>query len=200
MKQRKINGLTEFISGDEALAAIEEVGEIADGSNIDWALCGGVAMALYGSPRMTKDADVMAARILPRLKAERQLGFGGRRYYINIGSKKVAVDWIVRNDDVKKFYQAALADAVVIDNIPVITPEWLVVTKYIAGRFKDQEDAIFLLRQKGLVNRKKIRAAIKRVGGELVWAAFAGGLQRWYDLADGVITNLEDYSPKSRIE
>jgi hypothetical protein len=76
----------------------------------------------------------------------------------------------------------------------------LVITKYLAGRFKDQEDAVFLLRRKGLVNRKKIRAAIKRVGGDLVWAAFAGGLQRWYDLADGAITELEDYNPKSRIE
>lgn len=200
MRQRIINGLTEFINGDEALEAIDEVGGIADSNNIDWAICGGVAMALYGSPRMTKDADVMAARILPRLKADRQLGFGGRRYYINVGSKKVAVDWIVRNDDVKKFYQAALADATVLDKIPIITPEWLVITKYIAGRFKDQEDAVFLLRRKGLVNRKKIRANIKRVGGELVWAAFAGGLQRWYNLADGIITELEDYSPKSRIE
>jgi hypothetical protein len=144
MKQRKINGLIEFISGDEALRAIEEVGGIADSNDIDWAICGGVAMALYGSPRMTKDADVIAAQILPRLEADRPLGFGGRRYYINIGNKKIAVDWIVRDDDVKKFYQAALADAAVIDDIPVITPEWLVITKYLAGRFKDQEDAVFL--------------------------------------------------------
>ena len=195
-----MNGLDELISGEEALAAIEFVGEVADNNKIDWAVCGGIAMAIYGSPRLTKDADVIASRILPQMKFDRPLGFGGRRYQIKIGKKDVPVDWIVRDDNIKKFYQTALTDAVIVNEIPILTPEWLVITKYIAGRFKDQEDALFLLREKGLVNRKKIKAVIKKVGGDVVWGVFAAGLQRWFDLADGIVSEADDYNPKSRVE
>lgn len=200
MREIKMNGLTDFINGDEALKAIETVGDVADKNGIDWAVCGGIAMAIYGSPRLTKDADVIASRILPLVDSTRPLGFGGQRYSIRVGLKDVPVDWIVRDDDVKKFYQTALADAVVAGEIPIITPEWLVILKYIAGRFKDQQDSLFLLREKGLVNRKLIRTNIKKVGGDVVWGVFAAGLRRWFDLADGVISEPEDYEPKSRIK
>ena len=200
MREININGLIEFINGDEALQAIETVGDVADKNQIDWAVCGGIAMAIYGSPRMTKDADVIASQILPDLDSKRPLGFGGRRYSVRVGSKDVPVDWIVRDDDVRKFYQAALADAVSVNEIPVITPEWLVILKYIAGRFKDQQDAIFLLREKGLIDRKLIRSNIKKVGGDVVWGVFSAGLRRWFDLADRIITESEDYEPKSRIK
>jgi hypothetical protein len=200
MREIRMNGLKELISGEEALAAIEFIGEVADKNEIDWAVCGGIAMAIYGSPRLTKDADVIASRILPQMEFDRPLGFGGRRYQIKIGKKDVPVDWIVRDDNIKEFYQTALTDAVMINEIPILTPEWLVITKYIAGRFKDQEDALFLLREKGLVNRKKIKAVIKKVGGDVVWGVFAAGLQRWFDLADGIVSEADDYNPKSRIE
>jgi len=65
--------------------------------------------------------------------------------------------------------------------------------KYIAGRFRDQQDAIYLLRQEGLVDRRLIRKKIIATAGEF-WASVAAGLQRWYDLADGrITTEKEDY-------
>lgn len=41
-----------------------------------------------------------------------------------------------------------------INDLPILTPEWLIILKYIAGRFKKQEDCVFLLSKKGLVSRK----------------------------------------------
>ena len=183
-----------MIDGETALKAMKVVTKVADGKNIPWALVGGVAMSYYGSPRLTKDVDIIASQTLG-LVAERQLGFGGERYNTKVGRKEVPVDWIVRNDDVEIFYKRALDDATDTEfGFPLITPEWLVIIKYIAGRFRDQSDAVFLLKQKGLVDRKLLKRQITKTAGPGAWAGIANGLKRWYDLADGKITTeKEDY-------
>ena len=79
-----------------------------------------------------------------------------------------------------------------IDEIPILTPEWLVILKFIAGRFKDQEDAVYLLREKDLVNRNKIRELITVVFGANAWLLAKSGYQRWFDLADGNIEQTSD--------
>jgi hypothetical protein len=41
-----------------------------DAAAIDYAICGGVALAIHGAPRATKDIDLMAREAdLPRLRA-----------------------------------------------------------------------------------------------------------------------------------
>lgn len=195
------NNFNEMIDIETGLSALAKLAKTADKNNVSWAIVGGVAMYLYGSPRLTKDVDIIADKILSGIEAERPLGFGGERYQVRIKNKTVDIDWIVRNDEAKQIYQAALRDAVLIEEVPVISPEWLIVLKYIAGRFKDQEDAVFLLRQQKLVSRQKIRANLKNILGDNAWIFYRVGLQRWYDIADGVITTeTEDYNPKSRIE
>ena len=68
------------------------------------------------------------------------------------------------------------------------------ILKYIACRFKDQQDAVYLLKKKKLVNRKLVRKKIVETAGPEFWAIIANGLRRWYDLADGKITTeKEDY-------
>lgn len=188
------NPLVAMIDSETALEAMTKVTSAADKQGIPWALVGGVAMSYYGSPRMTKDVDIIASATLP-LKAERLLGFGGERYTAKVGKKNVPVDWIVRNDDVDVFYKRALEDATDADfGFPLVTPEWLVIMKYLAGRFRDQQDAVFLLKKKGLVDRKLIRRKITEILGPAGWPPFAIGLKRWYDLADGKITTeKEDY-------
>lgn len=194
MKEIKMNGLTDLISGDEALQAIEKVGALADENNIDWAVCGGIAMAIYGSPRLTKDVDIIASKKLP-LKSNEVKAFlkqGGENFLVETAKRAVPVDWILRNDEAKQLYQAALNDAVIINEIAVITPEWLVILKYIAGRFKDQEDCIFLLGETDLVNRAEVKKLILRHGSGEMWLAMRAGLKRWYDLADGTINAGKD--------
>jgi hypothetical protein len=176
-----------LLDNESALEAIETVGEIAAANSIDWALVGGIACLLYGSDRLTKEVDIIALSRLPvpRSIVAGQLQQGGERYNIETEKQTVSVDWIIRNDEAKRYFQEALKEVVLIKNLPVLTHEWLVILKHIAGRFKDQEDAIFLLRQKGLVDRKKIKENIIRVGGQDAWGLAKSGYQRWYDLADG---------------
>ena len=168
----------------EALEAIEKVGALADENNIDWAVCGGIAMVVYGSPRLTKDVDIIADKLLP-LEKVGDLAQGGERYLIKTSKKEVAVDWIIRKDVFKGLFAEALKESVKINDVPVLTPEWLVILKFIAGRFKDQEDAVFLLSRNNLVNRKLIKEHIIKNAGAIAWGLAKHGYQRWFDLADG---------------
>jgi len=184
---------TATIDLETGLAALRKIAKVAHKENVTWALLGGIAMQIYGGPRQTRDVDVLAAKTLS-LESERTLSFGGERYRARVGEKDVAIDWIVRSDFAKAFYRKALEDAVRVANVPIVTPEWLVILKYMAGRFKDQEDGVFLLKQKGLVDRKLLRKKIIDTAGGPVWATMANHLRRWYDLADGKITTeKEDY-------
>ncbi len=180
-----------MLDGDSALEAIAKVAELARKENIDWALVGGVAMAMYDSPRLTKDVDIIAVKLL-NLKPIGQLLQGGECYQVKISKRTVTVDWIVRQDNAKVFYQRALADAIKLEDLPIITPEWLVILKYIAGRFKDQEDAVYLLRQPKLVSRQKIKELIVEVSGINAWVLFKAGISRWFDIADLKITDGDE--------
>lgn len=187
-KNRQRNKMLDEESG---LEAIKKLAEIAEKSDIRWAVVGGFAMYLYNSPRFTKDVDIIANKRLP-IEALGQLVQGGEHYEIEIEKRKVPVDWIVRNDVAKKYYETALAEAFEFNGIPIITPEWLVIMKFIAGRFKDQDDSVFLLRQDKLVNRKKIKENIIKVAGQESWALVKVGLFRWFDIADGKIADGDE--------
>lgn len=177
----------DVIDEESASQAIEIVGELAKANGIAWALVGGLAMNLYGSDRLTKDIDIIATKRLPipKEKIVGQLRQGGERFQTETDKKLVVVDWIIRNDEFKNLFQEALKEAVKINDVPILTPEWLVILKFIAGRFKDQEDAVFLLSRKGLVNRNLIKAHIVRMVGATAWGLAKHGYQRWYDIADG---------------
>jgi hypothetical protein len=177
----------DFLDDESAKQAIESVGTLAEEHGIDWALIGGVAMSLYGSDRLTKDIDIIASDLLPVPKSQiaGQLRQGGERYNTPTDKKTVAVDWIIRRDEFKKLFDEALKEAVKIGGIPVLTPEWLVILKFIAGRFKDQEDAVFLLSRKDLVDRKLIKEKIIGLFGRAAWGLARHGYERWYDIADG---------------
>ena len=194
VERNMLNHPNPMIDTETGVKVVKQCAALAKEKSIDWALVGGIAMHFYGSPRLTKDVDVIASAVLP-LEAERRLGFGGARYRIHIGRKQIPLDWIVRDDQARRFYEKALDDAYLLPNdLPIVTPEWLVILKYIAGRFKDQQDAVFLLKQKGLTNRKLIRRKIIENFGNEFWALLAVGLKRWYDLADGrITTEKEDY-------
>jgi len=183
-----------LLDEESATQAIQIVAEIAEANGTRWALVGGLAMAVYGSDRTTKDIDIIADELLP-LENRGLLRQGGERYLIKTNKKEVAVDWIIRKDEFKKLFQVALKDAVEINGVPILTPEWLVILKFIAGRFKDQEDAVFLLSRKGLVNRNLIKEHIIKNVGATAWGLAKRGYQRWYDIADGR-TREEDRNEK----
>lgn len=177
----------DVIDESSASQAVEIISKLAEENGVDWALVGGLAMNVYGSDRLTKDIDIIADKLLP--VSEKQfvgrLKQGGERYYAETDDKIVTIDWIIRNDEFKPLFKEALKSAVKINNVPVLTPEWLVILKFIAGRFKDQEDAVYLLSRQGLVNRNLIKEHIIKTAGKIAWGLAKHGYQRWFDLADG---------------
>jgi len=174
----------DLLDTESAREAIVAVGEIARANSVEWALVGGIAVALYGGDRNTKDVDAIASELLP-LESEGRLRQGGERYSIKVSRGEVFVDWILRNDSFKRLFQVALSEAVMINGVPVLTPEWLVILKFIAGRFKDQEDAVFLLSRPGLVDRSAIKEKLIQHVGREAWGLARHGYQRWFEMADG---------------
>ena len=81
----------DLLDDESATEAIKTVAEIADANGVDWALVGGLAMAIYGSDRNTKDIDIIADKLLP-LESQGLLRQGGERYLIKTTKKEVAVD------------------------------------------------------------------------------------------------------------
>ena len=79
-------------------------------------------MAMYGSPRLTKDVDIIAVKRLD-IKPVGQLLQGGECYKVKVSKRTVTIDWIVRQDNAKVFYQRALKDAIKLEDLPIITPE-----------------------------------------------------------------------------
>ena len=191
MTNIKIN--LDVIDEDSASQAIDIVSKIANENNIGWALVGGLAMNFYGSDRLTKDIDMISNQRLPipKEKIVGQLRQGGERFQAETDKKTVSVDWIIRNDEFKAMFQDALSESVKINDVPILTPEWLVILKFIAGRFKDQEDAVYLLSRKGLVNREFIKEKIVKHFGLGAWSLAKHGYYRWFDLADGKIREDE---------
>lgn len=174
-----------MISTDTALEATRQVGQLAAQHRIEWAVAGGVAMYLYGSPRLTNNLDIIASDTLP-LQSQRELGFGGERYAVQAGKYAVQVNWIVRNDGYQKYYRAALRQVVKLpDGVCVVTPAWLVILKYFAGRQKDLDDIVFLLRQRDITSRTTIKQKVIDTTGEDAWFGMLPGLRRLFDLADG---------------
>ncbi|MGH9941991.1 MAG: hypothetical protein ACRD9R_06485 [Pyrinomonadaceae bacterium] len=168
--RRKSSSGAGAISTEQGVAAAQAVLEVAEAAGVDCALCGGIAVQLYGFTRATRAVDFVAAELLP-LPRQRRLNFGGEAYAVKVGKRSIEVDWIVRDDDKQEAYQAALADAVVIEpeQLPILTPEWLVILKHLAGRGKDQLDLLWMLREDDLVDRKLVAKHVRKLMGRFAY-------------------------------
>lgn len=134
---------------------------------------------------MTKDVDVIASNHLS-LTPEHSPSFGGSSYTLQVGKYNVQIDWIVRSDGYRDLYCKALKEAIGLPNgLRVVTPEWLVILKFNAGRQKDLDDIVFLLKQEKLVDRSAVKQKVIENMGEGGWLAMMAGFRRLCDLADG---------------
>ncbi len=178
------------LATDEALNAAREIIAALDREQIAWALAGGVAMHLYGYARATQDVDLLAER-LPNLVSSQRLSFGGESYTVTVGDKAVPVDVIVRDDFFRSFYEAALRDAFVSPDVGtegwrVLTPEWLAILKYQAGRSKDQLDLLWLLSRPSLVDRSLMTEHLTEILGEAGAQMALRGLTDFFQRADAM--------------
>ncbi|MEP7339310.1 MAG: hypothetical protein ABI977_16355 [Acidobacteriota bacterium] len=172
------------ITTEEGLAVAEIIFEQAKKEGVACALAGGIAMHLYGYLRATHDVDFLAEKDLD-LPYEEKLSFGGLSHSIQVGTRKVIVDIIVRDDFFRAFYDAALRDArQTEEGWLVVTPEWMVILKYMAGRSKDILDLLWMLREPGLVDRDKVAQLFEQVLGRLGAEAALRGLEQYYVQAE----------------
>ena len=164
--------------------AAEFVAEVAKKNDISIALAGGIAMHVYGFTRATTDVDMLAQTVLP-LESQSELSFGGESYKVMVDGRSVAVDVIVRNDELAKIYETALSQAKETDiGLKIISPEWLVVMKFFSARAKDKIDLIWLLQEDGLVDRKLMESNLNdAVGTQSAYFIYAE-LKSEFDYAD----------------
>lgn len=132
-------------SHDELMGAAEDVAEQAAVGEAVAAIAGGLAMQVWGSPRLTADLDVIADSDLGY--EGQALSFGGVRTHEGPPEKPIDLDVIVRDDEWADLYQDALENAVDVEDIPlpVVAPEYLIPMKMVAGRPKDDSDVRYLV-------------------------------------------------------
>ena len=178
--QRNIAPDRQSISTEEGLEIARAASRAARAKGIICALAGGLAMHLYGFTRATTDVDMIASELLG-WQAKDKLSFGGETYAASAGQREIDLDWIVRDDFFREFYEAALQDAVETEeNLSVISPEWMVILKYVCGRGRDQIDLLWLLQQPGLVDRDDVRRLMIGVMGEKAAALPLRELERYF--------------------
>ncbi len=152
-----------MLSVDQIDAAISEVGNLARQSGVRVMLVGGVAMHHYGSDRFTADIGFVSDGPVPELAMETPLSFGGYQSHTPSG---VPVDLIMRDDDFKAIFEEALLYPRRIEgvDVPVVSPEYLVLMKMVARRPKDELDLEALLGL-GVVDVDKARKMVRRLLG-----------------------------------
>jgi len=172
------------ISTAEGLEVARAAARAARAQGIACALAGGLAMHLYGFTRATTDVDMIASAPLG-WPVKDKLSFGGETYAAMAGQREIDLDWIIRNDFFLDFYEAALRDAIETEeNLSIVSPEWLVILKYVSGRGKDQIDLLWLLQQPGMVERAEVRRLMIAVLGEKAAALPLREIQRLFQQAD----------------
>lgn len=162
---------------------LKQLVKLMDESAPNYAIVGGIAVSVYGLPRLTYDIDVNIildnSQLSGFLKKARKFGFRPLPANINKFVKSTGVipmefsknkingrcDIIIaqnileylciRRARIKKIYSV---------NVKLITPEDLIIHKIISSRPRDLEDArgIFI-RQKGKLDIKYITAWLKKI-------------------------------------
>ena len=172
-----------FPSTDELVVIARRILGRAQAQEARIAIVGGLAMQMYGSPRLTKDVDVIAdrpARLEPDLPVIRELSFGGVEMQ---SAEQIPVDWIVRRDEYSGLYEEALDCAAAGPHgLPVVRPEHLADMKFATLRARDYEDLMFLLGEPGLVDVEAARQLVyRRMGGRFARDQFDSAIEeaRW---------------------
>jgi hypothetical protein len=154
---------TKFLAPEVLRQAVVEVADIARRDRASVVLVGGYALQLYGSPRLTGDIDVAAARPSRLLRSGRPLSFGGVQTH---APNRTPVDWIVRADQYRKLYMHAMGRSRTMRDVPVrvASPEDLLAMKMAAGRARDMADIEWLI-VSGRADLKKARVIVAKYLG-----------------------------------
>lgn len=147
-----------LLADKDAERAIDAAVKAAARERVPLALIGGLALRAYGSERLTRDVDFAAPRIPLFAQVGLPLpdGIGMR-----VWSGAVPVD-VLDGGGSGLYADAAKTARRTKWGFRIATPEHLAVMKFEAGRPKDVLDLEWLLREPGLVDRRKLRALASR--------------------------------------
>ena len=178
------SSIKKSIPTELGIETAEAITKIAKKNKITIALAGGIAMHIYGFTRATTDVDMLAQKVLP-LEKQKNLSFGGENYKVKVSKRTVSVDVIVRSDELARIYKTALSQANETEiGIKIISPEWLVVMKFLSARAKDKIDLIWLLQENGLVDRKLIEINLVKAVGKNAAYFIYNDLKSEFNYAD----------------
>jgi hypothetical protein len=150
-----------FISPDQVESFIHLVRESAKAVDAEWALIGGLAMQWYGSPRLTRNCDVISSKHLSFETLEKvKIIPSGGIIWKNSDGFELSVR--VRNDEYKSLFDGALKEAIQEDGMRIVQPEWLAAMKFACIDEKHTLDLHWILRResKGLVDVKRVEQIV----------------------------------------
>jgi hypothetical protein len=130
--------------------------------NIEYALCGGIAMAIYALPRATLDIDILIEpSLLEKIKkAVHDLGFTLKAAPMEFHDGKIKIHRVSKTDSVTG--ETLVLDMLIVTpeiedawnnkitveweygNISVVSPEGLILLKSFRGSGQDRDDIDYL--------------------------------------------------------
>ena len=157
----------------EVAELLQAMAAVMSECGLRWYLFGAQAAIIWGSPRLSADADITAklepAAVDPFIETMRRHGFDPVPRDPNLVARTRVVPFVHRSTRMPldvvlagpgledEFLQRVIAVDVNGTSIPVISPEDLIITKVLAGRPKDIEDI------RGVIHEKKTSLDVHRI-------------------------------------
>jgi len=133
-----------------------------DSDAIEYALCGGLAMAIYAMPRATLDIDIMIelGSLFPTRRAVESLGFtlsgapmefhGGKVHIYRlvkidaISSEALVLDLLITTPETRQVWESRLKVEWESGTLSVVSPEGLITLKALRNSGQDRDDIDYL--------------------------------------------------------
>ena len=141
---------------------LRKIIEVLDRNGIEYALCGGIAMAVYGSPRATVDIDILIPEesLESVIKLAAQLGYTIRGRDLNfdeikirrvskidrVSKELITLDMLIVTSQIEKIWKTRIKTNLEGGKLSVVSREGLVALKEMAGRPQDIADIDALTR------------------------------------------------------
>ncbi|HYX29857.1 MAG TPA: nucleotidyl transferase AbiEii/AbiGii toxin family protein [Pyrinomonadaceae bacterium] len=131
-----------------------------DRNEIEYALCGGLAMAVHGSPRTTIDIDILISEnsLTRVIEIAEQLGYTIRGLDLNFGEVKIrrvskidsatkelmTLDMLLVTSKIEKIWKSRIRATLEGGKLSVVSKDGLIALKKLAGRPQDIADIVAL--------------------------------------------------------
>lgn len=146
----------------KVIRAVRAAHEALERLGVRHVLAGGLAVGVHGRPRLTKVIDFLVG---PEA-FETHGPLVTFRPGVPLASEGVPIDSLLAPEEHRELLEQALAEPVVLDGVPVIAPQYLVLMKLLAGRRQDLADVASMLEAES-IDLGRTRALLDRAGGML---------------------------------